>query len=136
MKINHLAVLVSFVWLQVLGFLWYGPLFGEPWMEMVGIDMAVVEANPPGAAIWISNIIATIIPVYILAWLFTKLNVDSAGAGALYGFLIGFGFNLLPTMAGNMFAMMPYGLAWITGGFEIVGWAVTGIILGAWKKYA
>jgi len=49
LKINYLAVLVAVVLQFVLGFLWYGPLFGEPWMEMVGFDMATVEANPPGA---------------------------------------------------------------------------------------
>lgn len=39
LKINHLAVLVSVIWMFVLGFLWYGPLFGESWMSMVGLTM-------------------------------------------------------------------------------------------------
>lgn len=136
LKINHLAVLVCFVILTGLGFLWYSPvLFGNPWMEMVGLDMAEVEANPPGAGIWITNIIATIAPLYLLAWLFTKLNVRSALNGAMIGFLIAFCFILLSDMTGDMFAGAPYGLAWITGGYSVVAITISGAILGAWKKY-
>ena len=135
LKINHLAVLVCFVVLTALGFLWYGPLFGETWMDMVGLDMATVEANPPGASTWIANIVATLIPLYFLAWLFTKLNVRTAMNGALIGFLIGFCFILLSDMTSNLFAQRPYGLSWITGGYSVVSLAIAGAILGAWKKY-
>jgi hypothetical protein len=37
-------------------------------------------------------------------------------------------------MSGNMFAGEEYGLAWITGGFGLVGLAISGFILGAWTK--
>lgn len=135
LTINHLAVWVSIILLHVLGFLWYGPLFGEPWMRMVGLDMATVEANPPGASIWISNFIATVIPVYVLAWLFTKLEVTSWLRGAGLGLLISFSFIFLSTLTHDLFAQNPYGLTWITAGFNMVALTVTGAILGAWTKY-
>ncbi len=77
LKINHAAVWVCVVLSFVLGFLWYGPLFGDPWMEMVGLDQATIEANPPGAGIWITNLISSVLPLYVLAWLLVKLNVTS-----------------------------------------------------------
>lgn len=136
LKINHLAVWASVVLLTVLGFLWYGPLFGDPWMAMVGLDRASVEANPPGAGIWITNIIATVVPVYVLAWLFTKLNVESALRGAGLGLLISFSFIFLSTMTSDMFAQNPYALSWITGGFSMLAITLAGLVLGAWRKYA
>jgi len=33
-----------------------------------------------------------------------------------------------------MFSGDPYALAWLEGGFQAVGWAVSGMILGAWTK--
>ncbi len=132
---NHLAILACFLLLIVLGFLWYGSLFGERWMSMVGLDMATVEANPPGASVWITNTISTIVAIYALAWFFVQLKVETALKGAIIGLLIAFAFNMLPTMTGNMFAGNPYGLAWITGGFEMVGMTLAGLILGAWRKY-
>lgn len=135
-KINHAAVWVSVILLFALGFLWYGPLFGEPWMEMVGLDMATVEANPPGAAIWLSNAFATVLPLYILAWLYTKIGVNSLTQGAMIGFLIGFAFVFLSKMVGGFFAQDPYGLAWITGGYDVVSLTLAGAILGVWTKRA
>ena len=135
LKINHFAVLVAIVLQFVLGFLWYGPLFGEPWMGMVGLDTATIEANPPGAGEWITNIFSAVVSIYVLAWLFTKIPVTSLLKGLLVGLLIGFSFVLMSIMTSGMFAKDPYGLAWITGGFTTVGLGIGGAVLGAWKKY-
>lgn len=135
LKINHLAVWVNIILLHILGFAWYGPLFGEQWMEMVGLTMEDAEVGSASAGLWITNSLATIITVYTMAWLYTKLNTDSAVKGLLMGLLFGFAFNFMPAMSGNMFAQEAYGLAWITGGFSMTGWAISGLILGVWKKY-
>jgi hypothetical protein len=133
LKINHLAVLVCLIWLHILGFLWYGPLFGHLWMPMVGLDPEAMEGGfDPG--LWITNLVASLAPLYLLAWLFTQLNVKSGAHGAVIGFLITFCFHHLPVMSGNMFAGEPYGLAWITGGYSVVAFTVSGFILGAWRK--
>jgi hypothetical protein len=136
LKINHLAVLIGIILQFVLGFLWYGPFFGDPWMEMVGLDMDMILADPAGAREWIINIITAVASVYLLAWLFVKLKVDNLQKGILYGFLIGFVFVLLSNLTSGMFAKEPCGLAWITGGFTTVGLMLAGAVLGAWKKYS
>ena len=133
LKINHLAVLVCLIWLHILGFLWYGPLFGDEWMPMVGLDPENMEGGFD-AGLWITNLVSSLAPLYLLAWLFTKLNVISGSRGGVIGFLIALCFHHLPVMSGNMFAGEPYGLAWITGGFSLVGFAVSGFILGVWTK--
>lgn len=134
LKINHLAVFVCLILMHALGFLWYGPLFGEKWMAMVELDQATMESDSMEAGLWITNFIASLAPLYLLAWLFTKLNVTSGVRGAIVAFLITFCFHHLPLMSGNMFAGEHYGLAWITGGFGIVGLTLSGFILGAWTK--
>ena len=137
LKINHLAILVCVVLSFALGFLWYGPvMFQDPWMSMVGLDMATIEANPPGIGIWISNLVATLIPLYVVAWLFTKLDVRSGIRGAGICLLIAFSFDFLARMTSNMFAQAPYPLAWITGGYDMVFLTISGFILGAWRKVA
>jgi hypothetical protein len=76
----------------------------------------------------------SVLAVYVLAWLFTKLNVTSPVTGLSFGVLIAAAFYFIPVMSGNMFAHAPYGLAWINGGFQMVGWGMSGLILGAWRK--
>ena len=134
LKINHLAVLVAVVLQFVLGFLWYSLLFQDAWMAAVGLDMAAIKADPAGAEEWITNLVSAVVSMYVLAWLFTKINVTSLVQGLLIGLLIGFSFVILSTMTSGMFAKDPYGLAWITGGFTTVGLALGGAVLGAWKK--
>jgi hypothetical protein len=134
-KINWLAVLVAVVLQFALGFLWYGPLFGDPWMEMVGLDPATVEANPPGAGVWISNIIAAALSMLVLAWLFVKLNVKTLVRGIWIGFVIGFVFVLMSIMVSGFYADSPYWLAWITGGNTTVGLMLGGAVLGVWPSY-
>ena len=134
LKINHLAVLVCVILLHVIGFLWYGPLFGESWMSMVGVDPGSAQSSAGQAGLWITNFVATLAPVYLLAWLFTKLGVTSGLRGAGLAFVITFCMHHLPVMSGNMFAAEHYALAWITGGFSLVGMSISGFILGAWTK--
>lgn len=134
LKINHLAILVCVVLSFVLGFAWYGPLFGDAWMGMVGLDLATIEANPPGAGAWITNLIASVVPLYALAWMFVKMDVRSGIRGAAIGLLIAFSFNFLSRMTSDMFAQAPYALAWITGGFDMAIITISGFIIGAWTK--
>jgi hypothetical protein len=135
LKINPWAVLVAIVAQFALGSLWYGPLLGNPWMEMVGLDMETVQANPPGAGIWISNIFSAALAMFVLAWLFVKLGVRTVMNGIGIGFLIGVTFNLMPIMISGFYADSPYWLAWITGGNTTVGLMIGGGILGGWKRY-
>lgn len=133
LKINYLAVLVAFVLQFAIGFLWYGPLFGDPWMNMVGLDMD--SMNGAAAGPWITNIVASAATMLMLAWILTRVNGDTLLKGACYGFFLGFTLTLLPVMRDNMFAGFPYGLAWITAGFTVTGLTLGGALLGAWKKY-
>lgn len=131
-KINHGAVWVSVVLLFGLGFLWYDPLFGARWMEMVGLTME--DAEEAGAAVWISNTVSTVLMVYGLAWLLGKLNVGSGKEGAMFGLFIAFVFVMMPRMTNDMFAQNSYGLSWIVGGFSMAAMTLSGFVLGAWKK--
>ena len=103
-------------------------------MTMVGLNRATIEANPPGAGIWISNIVATIVPLYTLAWLLKKLGVDSGLRGAGIGLLIAFSFIYLSILTGNLFAQRPYALTWITGGYSMTALTIAGFLLGSWTR--
>ena len=133
-KINHLAVLVCVVLLHVIGFLWYGPIFGEQWMALVNYDVSAAQSDSGDAGIWIANFVASVAPMYALAWLFTQMNVVTGSRGALVAFVVTFCIHHLPTMSGNMFSQLPYGLAWITGGYALVAYTISGVILGSWTK--
>ncbi|MEL7530711.1 MAG: DUF1761 domain-containing protein [Bacteroidota bacterium] len=136
LKINHLAVWVSVVLISALGFLWYGALFQDPWMEMVGLTKDTIDANPPGALTWIANTLATAAPLYVIAWLFTQIPIESAVKGALIASLIAFTFTMMTRIMSGVFSMDPYELAWLEGGYDCISMAIGGAIIGGWRKYA
>lgn len=43
MVVNYLAVFVCAVLSMILGFLWYGPIFGRKWLEAIGMDPAIMD---------------------------------------------------------------------------------------------
>lgn len=134
LKLNHYAVWLAIALQFVLGFLWYGPFFGEKWMHLVKLDLTAIEANSPGIAIWLTNIISSTFAMYLLAWLFVKIEIREPLKGLFTGLLIAFSFIFLSSLTNNLFAQIPYGLAWITGGFSMVGFSIAGIIFGTWTK--
>lgn len=132
LRINHAAVWVCVLLFHVLGFLWCGPLFGEQWTAMVGLDPENMEGG--GAGLWVTNLVSAVAQLYALAWILSRMNIDNGVRGAIVAFVIAFCLYHLPLMRGNMFADRPYGLAWIVGGFDLLALTLSGFILGSWKK--
>ena len=42
--VNYWAIVAGAVLSMVIGAIWYGPLFGKKWMEIVGVDSTDLEA--------------------------------------------------------------------------------------------
>lgn len=72
---------------------------------------------------------------YTMAWIFTKVLVKSMTMGFLIGLLFGIVFVLFERIVKDMFLMKPLALSLIDGGVGVIVYAVTGAILGAWRKY-
>ncbi len=37
-EVNYLAIIVGAVFSMILGAIWYGPIFGKKWMEIIGVQ--------------------------------------------------------------------------------------------------
>ena len=131
--ISHRAVLLCIILGEVIPALWY-MLFADPWMANTGLTIAQVEANPSPMP-YIASILATAAVTYTLAWLFTKIPVDSGGQGAALGLWLGIVFVLLETIVKDMFSFRALTLSLINGGVSVLVYTVIGFILGAWRKY-
>ena len=133
LKINHLAVVIIVVIGQLIPMGWYG-LLAKPWMAYNELTMEYIQANQSTTP-YIVSIIQSFITAYALAWIFTKMRIESAISGLIAAVVMGFAFNLLPSMTQNLFSFRPYELTWIDGGVNLIIFAIAGVILGAWRKY-
>jgi len=127
-SINWLAVVVAALSAFVLGALWYGPLFGELWMEENGFtEEDLAASNMPaiyGTAFVLEFVIATNLAFFV--------GEASVRDGALYGFLVGFGWIAMAMGVNALFSRSTVRLWFIDSFYFVVSLTLMGVILAAW----
>jgi hypothetical protein len=126
--INLLAVLVAGVVHIVLGLLWFQPkVFGNAWVKLTGKDLKPAPAWMP------AGIIGHLVMAFVLAVIVKLANATTTFDGALVGILVCLGF-VAPMLVGELiWEKIPFRLFMIRVGNQLVGFAISGIILGVWR---
>ena len=132
-SVNLWAVLVCVVIGQVVPALWYGA-FSDKWMALNGFTPEQMKAATSPAP-YLASIVSSSFVAYTIAWVFTKIPVKSLSAGFLIGLLFGVVFVMLETIVKDMFSLKPLLLSLIDGGVSAIVYAITGSILGGWRRY-
>src|SRR3989338_4979270 len=93
-NINYLAVLVAAIASMVVGFLWYGPLFGKMWMKLMNFDKKKgEEAKKKGMRKTIAlAFLTSLIMSYILAHFVRYAQAKTIADGAVLDFWLWIGF--------------------------------------------
>ncbi len=77
MELNYLAILVAVVLQFIVGFLWYGPLFGKLWGKIHGFDKLSKEQQQKLMSemgpIYGIQLFVTIVTTFVLAIFITNL---------------------------------------------------------------
>jgi hypothetical protein len=117
---------------EALGFLWYGPLFGERWALLMGRPGEDVISS--GNTDMAFGVIATALWVCGLAWLASRTPAGGWGAGARMGGLA-WVFFAMPiqsfafTYAGHSDKLIPIDMGYTLVAFLVSGALVSGLSL-------
>lgn len=123
---------------MVLGFVWYGPLFGRKWMEINELspdDLAKREAMQKAAGpLYVVQFVLSLLQIYILAH-FVKGWSDVSGIESALWIWLGF---IMPTIAGlAMWNTKPTKVRWalflISSGYQLISFVSFGFILSTWQ---
>lgn len=134
------AVLAVVVLQFALGFLWYGPLFGKPWMRAMGweaLPEAELEARRSKAMPGYATSIGGSVLATLLLWILYGWAAPGAApyTGPLLGMAIGLagwaGFYLPGTLTSRFFE----GNSWTITGVGAGYWAVCALLQGAAVGY-
>jgi len=106
--INWLAVIVGVVVSNALGFLWYGPLFGNAWMRMIGKRREEIQSEP---SMYIITMVASAITMVVLAVIVRAIGSANLLEGALAGAVTWLGIGGLGEPAGRR----PGGCGYVAG---------------------
>lgn len=135
-RINHLAVLVTVVLRQAIGFGWYhSRALGDAWMAGLGITP---DQMRPTASSFAVSILAGFLFSYAVAWLIQRTRAEGWFGGLKIGLVLAFAVEGGAIASHYGFfaaagAIQPI-VAAIDIGHDLVAGVVTGILLGAWRK--
>ncbi len=138
MEVNYYAIGVCAILSMVIGFIWYGPLFGKKWAEIIGTSSQDAEARKKmqqaAGPLYGIQFLLSIFQVWVLAYYIVGWKDASGLTNALW---IWAAF-VLPTVAGaSMWNNGSNKIKWsrflIQTGYQLVLFAVYGIILGTWR---
>ena len=128
--IDLLNVLVATIAAFAMGAFWYGML-SEPWMDAAGIQRDE-NGQPQGGmnpGLMAFGFICTLLVAGMMRHVFELGGIDTLGKGLVGGIGIGL-FFITPWLALNYaFAMRPFKLTLIDGGYATVACAIMGLVL-------
>ena len=139
--INYLAVLACAVIAMPVGFLWFGPLFGNAWQRHMGFSNIQPGSTSMGKAMgifFVSNLlIAWVLLHSIKAWQASSWGLQPDAASWVYALNAGFfnwlGFFLPVQMNRVAWEMKSWGLVLINASFDLVRLLLFGFILSYWQ---
>ena len=126
-ELNWLSVIVAVVAAQVLGFLWYGPLFGTQWMAAIGKTKEDMSGSA-GRAIAV-GVVMSLVRATILALIIGLSKTPDVTSGIKIGLLLA-AVTASGIITGHAFEERVSQLTWINSAYEVVMWAVMGAIIG------
>jgi hypothetical protein len=133
-NVNWLAVIVCAVASMVIGFIWYGPLFSEPWEKITGWTkekIAALQKNKMPMNYLMAYLLAFVIAL-VLAVALLATNSQGVGEGIVTAIVLWVGFTGATIGVNMVFERRPLTLFGIEAGYHLVTLVVYAIILSVW----
>ena len=132
-SMNYLAVLVAALSSFVVGWIWYGPLFGKLWMKLNNFTPeSLKEGGMSMPVIMGLNYIATFVAAFAIAMFLGFIDRFDAGSGILAGLMIVIFWIATNRLNDVLYERKPFGLFLINMGYSLVTFILMGAIIGAW----
>lgn len=136
--VNYLAVLAGAVSNMVLGFLWYGPLFGKQWMALSGLGQQELDLQKSKglgksyAIAFVGALVMAYVLAHALVFASAYMGVDGVYAGLTVGFWNWLGFIAPVTLGIVLWDGKPWKLWVLNNAYHLLSLLVMGVILASW----
>jgi len=122
-----LAIIVAVVANMVLGYLWFGPLFGKAWLAAVGKKEDEITQS---AGMYVSPIVGALIGAIVLWNVMNAMGTTDLVGGIGAAFWVWLGFIAFTGLTNSMFRGDKTALWVLESSAHLVGFGLTGAILG------
>jgi hypothetical protein len=138
--VNYLALLVAGVAQMIVGFIWYGPLFGKVWSKMKGFDFDKMtkaeqkEMQKKMMPYYGVTFVVSLVTAYILAHtMFLSQNFfhySPVMTGLTTAFWMWLGFMMPVRLYNEIFGGKNWKLFAIDTGYSLAGILAMGLVIG------
>lgn len=138
MEVNWIAIIVAALIPMVMGFLWYGPIFGKQWQSSMGFSDEDLKSGNMPVIFGISFVMAILMAMGIF---FFIEGMHEAGGGsfhtfkhgALHGAMVSIFFSIPVLVSNSLFQKNNAKNILINIGYWVVTSALMGGILDMWQ---
>ncbi len=122
---------------MVIGFVWYGPLFGKQWMALMKMDPKKMEAGKASMGKTYGLLfVGSLIMAFVVFHAYTFAHQFMGGTPLMDGLQTGFwnwlGFILPVTAGAVLFEQKPFKLFLLNTSYHLVTLLVMGVIVALW----
>ncbi len=137
-NVNYLAILAAGIISMIVGFLWYGLLFGKTWMKLSNFDPKKMEelkkkGKEGMTKRYIIMFIGTLVFACVLAILLGMMNITTFTGGMWIGFLVWLGFYATTGLGMMLWEGKPFNLYVINMLHYLVVLLIIGGMLAVWS---
>ena len=134
--INYLAVVTGGIINMIIGFLWYGPLFGKKWMKIVGMKQSDMEKTKQGMdKTYFVSFITALLMAYVTAHFVYFAGSNDFISGMSVGFWSWLGFVATTSLSGYLYTPKekPADLYLIDNGYWLVTLMLIAGLMAVWQ---
>jgi hypothetical protein len=133
MRINYVAVIVAAVVHFVIGGLWYGLIFANIFVDIVGREQLEKMAADSHWSQYLIAFISSLVLVYILAHFVQFTGSRTVAGGLQTAFWLWLGFVATTQLSGVIFEQRRLGLYLLNIGYHLVACLICGALLAVWQ---
>ena len=131
--LNYTAILGAAAAAILLGFLWYGPIFGKYWMKLMGFSKADMEKAKKGMGKrYAIMVVGTLVGAYVMAHFVDYLSASTAKEAGMVGFWLWLGFVAPVTLGSVLWEGKSWSLWILNNAYQLVMLKMMAIILTLW----
>ncbi len=138
MKINYPAVIVAAIIHFMIGGLWYGAIFGNLFLRIIGWTPEQQEqiVSQTNWTVYLMAFVCSFVLAYILAHFVQYTKATNALDGMQTGFWLWLGFVATTQLPTVIFEQRKLGLYLLNVGYQLVACLICGAVLAVWKPRA
>ncbi len=136
--VNYVAILVAAMLSMALGYAWYGPLFGKPWMKLVGMSKESMKGIKPNEMTklygiqFVGSLLMAFVLSHALVFASAYLGTNGVSAGIQTGFWNWLGFVAPVTVGSVLWEGKSWKLWCLNNSYYLVSLLAMGVLLSLW----